>query len=97
MQNFQVLSSGTPHSSLFRTKTRLNDVFAMNLALRNGEYKERSGNQAQRRYIQRVHSGVQSVPKFQPTSGLAAMSKIKEYKDGSLAEFSVPRPSCTCV
>ena len=45
MQNFQVLSSGTPHSSLFRTKTRLNDVFAMNLALRNGEDKERSGNQ----------------------------------------------------
>ena len=31
--------------ALFRTKTRLNDVFAMDLALRNSEYKERSGNQ----------------------------------------------------
>ena len=46
VQNFQVLSSETPHSSFFRTKTRLNDVFAVDLALRNGEYKERSGNQA---------------------------------------------------
>ena len=45
MQNFQVLSSGTPNSSLFRTKTQLNDVFAIDLALRNGEYKEQSGNQ----------------------------------------------------
>ena len=45
VQKFQVLSSGTPYSSLSGTKTRLNDVFATDLALRNGEYKERSGNQ----------------------------------------------------
>ena len=39
---------------------------------------------AQRRYIQRVHSGVQSVPKCQPTSGLAAMLKATKTSETML-------------
>ena len=71
MQSFQVLSSGTPNSSFFRTKTRLNDVFAMDLALRNGEYKERSGNQ--------VFNGLQQPrkPGSLPTPGAATKTLVQ--------------------
>ena len=62
MENFQILFFGTPNSSFFRTKTRLNDVFAMDLALRNGEYKERSGNQ--------VFNGRDNSQNFKLTGGL---------------------------
>ena len=43
--------------------------------------------ETQRRYIQRVHSGVQSVPKCQPTSGLAAMLKATKISETNMSEY----------
>ena len=42
---------------------------------------------SQRRYIQRVHSGVQSVPECQPNSGLAAMLKATKTSEINISEY----------